>query len=92
MSSNFEYKLNIMQTSLQFGASSTFQEWRNFKGILKQVKTEDKPLLKNGNNSESLVLHLNQQLQGGGVIKDFAGTEILTLPSFSETIAIKKAV
>ncbi len=81
-----------MQTKLQFGNPSTFQEWSNFKGILKQVKTEEKPLLKNGSNSESLFLHLTQQLQGGGIIKGFRETEILTLPSFSESVAIKKAV
>ncbi|MCW3078033.1 MAG: hypothetical protein JWO32_2642 [Bacteroidetes bacterium] len=81
-----------MQTKLQFGNPSTFQEWSNFKGILKQVKTEEKPLLKNGNSSESLVLHLTQQLQGGGIIKNFGDPEILTLPSFSETVLIKKAV
>lgn len=81
-----------MQTKLQFGNPSTFQEWSNFKGVLKQLKTEEKPLLKNSNNPESLVLHLTQQLSGGGIIKGFGETEILTLPSFSESIVIKKAV
>ncbi|MBA3665641.1 MAG: hypothetical protein H0W61_15765 [Bacteroidetes bacterium] len=81
-----------MQTKLQFGNPSTFQEWSNFKGILKQVKTEEKPLLKNGNNSENLVIHLTQQLGGAGIIKGFNETGIITLPSFSETIAVKRAV
>jgi hypothetical protein len=58
-----------MQTSLQFGATSTFREWSNFKGILNQAKTMDKPLLKNGTNSENLINHLTKQLQGGGIIK-----------------------
>jgi len=81
-----------MQTSLQFGNPSTLQEWSNFKGILKTIKKEEKPLLKNGNNSENLVIHLTQQLEGAGIIKNFAETEIITLPTFSETVAIKKAV
>ncbi|MGZ3901113.1 MAG: hypothetical protein ACXVNM_05865 [Bacteroidia bacterium] len=81
-----------MQTTLQFGNPSTFQEWSNFKGILKNAKKDEKPLLKNGNNSENLVIHLTQQLQGAGIIKNFGETEIITLPSFSENVAIKKAV
>jgi len=52
-----------MQTTIQFGASSTFQEWSNFKGILNQVKPSEKPLLKNGNNAENLIMHLTKQLQ-----------------------------
>ncbi len=54
-----------MQTTIQFGASSTFQEWSNFKGVLTQVKTKENPLLKNGNNAENLIMHLTKQLQAG---------------------------
>jgi hypothetical protein len=54
-----------MQTTIQFGASSTFQEWSNFKGILNQVKIRKKPLLKSGNNAENLIMHLTKQLQAG---------------------------
>jgi hypothetical protein len=70
-----------MQTTIQFGASSTFQEWSNFKGILKQVKTEAKPLLKNGSSAENLVLHLTQQLKGGGIIKGLE--QEVVIPAFS---------
>ncbi|MCE3226338.1 MAG: hypothetical protein K0S32_889 [Bacteroidetes bacterium] len=59
-----------MQTSLQFGATSTYKEWSNFKGVLSQAKAMDKPLLKNGSNSENLINHLTKQLQGGGIIKN----------------------
>ena len=53
-----------MQTTIQFGASSTFQEWSNFKGILNKGKVKEKePLLKNGSNAENLILHLTKQLQ-----------------------------
>lgn len=58
-----------MQTSLQFGAPSTIQEWSNFKGILNKVKKEEKPLIKQTDNSEALIAHLTKQLQGSGVIK-----------------------
>ncbi len=54
-----------MQTTIQFGASSTFQEWSNFKGVLSQVKTNQKPLLKNGGSYERLVFNLTKQLQAG---------------------------
>ncbi len=65
------YKIKLMQTTIQFGASSTFQEWSNFKGILSKGKAKDlsarqagkEPLLKNGTNAENLILHLTKQLQ-----------------------------
>jgi len=58
-----------MQTTIQFGANSTIQEWTNFKGILTQVKSQQKPLVKNESGVESLINHLTKQLQGGSVIK-----------------------
>jgi len=70
-----------MQTTIQFGSTSTFQEWRNFKGILSGANTTEKPLLKSGNNSENLVLHLTKQLQAGEMIKE--NTETLA-PAFPE--------
>jgi hypothetical protein len=54
-----------MQTTIQFGANSTFQEWSNFKGVLNQAKTNEKPLLKNGSSYERLVSNLTKQLQAG---------------------------
>lgn len=71
-----------MQTVLQFGNPSTFQEWSNFKGMLSQAKKTEKPLLKNSNCSDNLVLHLTQQLQGSGLIKGFAQPEI-AIPAFT---------
>lgn len=65
-----------MQTTIQFGSTSTFQEWRNFKGILSGAKATEEPLLKGGSNSENLVLHLSKQLQAGGMIKE----NVQTLP------------
>ena len=56
-----------MQTTIQFGSPSTFQEWSKFKGILSEAKTNEKPLLKSGSNSENLVFHLTKQLQVGGL-------------------------
>ena len=52
-----------MQTTIQFGASSTLQEWSNFKGVLSQMKKQEKPLLKSESNAENLIMHLAKQLQ-----------------------------
>jgi hypothetical protein len=71
-----------MQTVLQFGNPSTFQEWSNFKGLLKQAKKTEKPLLKNGSCADNLVFHLTQQLQEGSLIKGLNQPEIL-IPAFS---------
>lgn len=56
-----------MQTTIQFGSNSTFQEWSNFKGKLQQSVNNEKPLLKSGSGYESLVLHLTKQLQTGSL-------------------------
>jgi hypothetical protein len=61
-----------MQTTIQFGNPSTYQEWSQFKGMLKQGKAKEE-LLKKGTDSENLVLHLTKQLQGGGIIKESKG-------------------
>ena len=71
-----------MQTTIQFGNPSTFQEWSAFKGMLQQGKTKEAPLLKNGTDSESLVLHLTKQLQGGGIIKENEGV----VPIFPDSL------
>jgi hypothetical protein len=52
-----------MQTTIQFNGPSTSQEWWNFKTKLNQVKSSEQPLLKKSASAESLVMHLNRQLQ-----------------------------
>jgi hypothetical protein len=71
-----------MQTVLQFGNPSTFQEWSSFKGLLSRAKKTEQPLLKNGSSADNLVFHLNQQLQTGSIIKGLDQPDIL-LPAFS---------
>jgi hypothetical protein len=71
-----------MQTRIQFGSLSTFQEWSNFKGILSQGKIKEEPLIKKGGGPENLVLHLTKQLEAGGVIKE----EDAMIPFFSESL------
>lgn len=58
-----------MQITIQFGATSTLQEWSNFKGQLNRVKNKETPLLKNANNTEDFISHLTKQLQKGALIK-----------------------
>jgi hypothetical protein len=56
-----------MQTVLQFGNSSTIQEWSNFKGLLKSKTCTI--LMQNSEGPADLIDHLTKQLQGASVIK-----------------------
>lgn len=54
-----------MQTTIQFGSPTTFQEWSNFKGKLNELKKNEGPFLTKGSNAENLVYHLTKQIQAG---------------------------
>lgn len=71
-----------MQTVLQFGNTSTFQEWSSFKGMLNKAGKAEKPLLKSGNSADNLVFHLTQQLQEGSLIKGINQADFI-IPAFS---------
>jgi hypothetical protein len=70
-----------MQTSLQFGNPSTFQEWSAFKKEMVNGKRVEK-LSVRAEGAEGLILHLSKQLQGGGIIKEV----IEDIPLFPETL------
>lgn len=57
-----------MQTTLQFGNTSTIQEWTNFKGLRKSTKAEP-AAIKNHGSAGLLIDHLTKQLEGSSVIK-----------------------
>jgi hypothetical protein len=77
-----------MQISIQFGASSTFQEWSNFKGLLNQPKSGQQPFLQNNTRVENLVYHLGKKLQEAAEPKVIVVDE-KELPSFPPNRFIK---
>jgi hypothetical protein len=71
-----------MQTSLQFGATSTLQEWNSFRKSLTNGKKEVSPTGQGLSGSENLMLHLTRQLEGGSILRE--SEEVI--PMFSEDL------
>jgi len=71
-----------MQTSLQFGTTSTMQEWNSFRKSLTKGKKDVSPLNQGLSGSENLIFHLTRQLEGGGILRE--NEEVI--PMFSEDL------
>jgi hypothetical protein len=71
-----------MQTSLQFGATSTLQEWNSFRKSLTTERKDVSPLNQGFSGSENFILHLTRQLEGGSILRE--SEEVI--PMFSEDL------
>jgi hypothetical protein len=71
-----------MQTSLQFGATSTLQEWNSFRKSLTKEKKDVSPLNLGLSGSENFILHLTRQLEGESILRE--NEEVI--PMFSEDL------